>query len=153
MEVYRSAQEFMIRSGNPGQWGRSYPAEQDVSDDIEKGFCRVLYDKTGIHAVFALCTGDDPYYAVIDGAWPNGEEYAAIHRVASDGTFRGVVAFAVDYCKKEFSNIRADTHEKNIPMQRALEKNGFVRCGRVYVRDGSPRIAYQLTSGAPAERE
>ena len=29
-------------------------------------------------------------------------------------------------------------------MQQLLELNGFRRCGIIYVRDGSPRIAYQL---------
>ena len=38
-----------------------------------------------------------------------------------DGTFRGGPAFY---------------------MQRALEKSGFVRCGRIYTEDGSPRWAY-----------
>ena len=30
-------------------------------------------------------------------------------------------------------------------MQRLLEQNGFVRCGTIYIWDGSPRIAYQLS--------
>ncbi len=146
MEIYRTAQDFMIASGNPGQWGRSYPTEDDVAEDINNGACRVIYDGTGIHAVFALCEGEDPYYGRIDGGnWLNGEPYAAIHRIASDGTFRGVVTFAADYCKERHDNIRVDTHEKNLPMRRQVEKNGFVRCGTVYVRDGSPRIAYHWT--------
>ena len=144
MEVYRAAQDFMILSGNPGQWGRSYPTEDDVRNDIENGSCHVIYDETGIHAVFAFCEGMDPYYDRIDGGkWLNGEPYAAIHRVASDGKFHGVVTLAADFCKEKYDNIRVDTHEKNLPMQHQVEKNGFVRCGTVYVRDGSPRIAYQ----------
>ena len=144
MKICRSAQDYMIKSGNPGQWGRSYPTKEDVAGDIGNGSCRVIYDATGIHAVCAVCEGADPYYAQIDGgAWLNDEPYVAIHRVASDGTFRGVVSFVSRYCKERFDNIRADTHEKNIPMQTQLEKNGFTKCGTVYVRDGSPRIAYQ----------
>ena len=38
--------------------------------------------------------------------------------------------------------VRADTHADNVYMQRALEKSGFVRCGRIYTEDGSPRWAY-----------
>ena len=38
--------------------------------------------------------------------------------------------------------MRADTHADNVYMQRALEKSGFVRCGRIYTEDGSPRGAY-----------
>ena len=28
-------------------------------------------------------------------------------------------------------------------MQKVLEKNGFVQCGKIYLADGSPRLAYQ----------
>ncbi len=28
-------------------------------------------------------------------------------------------------------------------MQKVFEKNGFKRCGIIYVEDGTPRIAYQ----------
>ena len=38
--------------------------------------------------------------------------------------------------------VRADTHADNVYMQRTLEKSGFVRCGRIYTEDGSPRWAY-----------
>ena len=30
---------------------------------------------------------------------------------------------------------------------RLIEKNGFVRCGIIYVANGTPRIAYQRTAG------
>ena len=43
--------------------------------------------------------------------------------------------------------MRGDTHEDNLPMQRVLEKNGFQRCGTIFVEDGSPRIAYQYCTG------
>lgn len=41
------------------------------------------------------------------------------------------------------SNLRGDTHERNLPMRRAFERNGFERCGTIWVEDGTPRIAYQ----------
>ena len=34
MEIYRIAQEFMIESGNPSQWGHSYPNDDLIMDDI-----------------------------------------------------------------------------------------------------------------------
>ena len=49
------------------------------------------------------------------------------------------IRFAYERC----GNLRIDTHEKNIPMQRCLAKNGFARCGIIYLEDGDPRIAYQ----------
>ena len=71
-------------------------------------------------------------------------EYAAVHRVASDGTVRNVLEKIMDYCKAQIPHLRIDTHEDNKVMQHVLEKYGFVRCGIVYVSDGSPRIAYEL---------
>lgn len=50
----------------------------------------------------------------------------------------------MDYCKAQIPHLRIDTHEDNKVMQHVLEKYGFVRCGIVYVSDGSPRIAYEL---------
>jgi RimJ/RimL family protein N-acetyltransferase len=49
------------------------------------------------------------------------------------------------WCLEQRGNIRIDTHDDNLPMQRALEKNGFVPCGRIWCEDGTPRIAYQRT--------
>ena len=33
-------------------------------------------------------------------------------------------------------------------MQHLIERSGFTRCGIVYMEDGSPRIAYQLSNFA-----
>ena len=41
------------------------------------------------------------------------------------------------------TNVKGDTHEDNYVMQKVFEKNGFRRCGIIYVEDGTPRIAYQ----------
>ena len=46
-----------------------------------------------------------------------------------------------------FGSVRIDTHPGNIPMQRAIEKAGFVKCGMIKIFDGpekdGPRIAYE----------
>ena len=144
MEIYAAAQEYMIRSGNPDQWKRVYPSPELIASDIENGVCYVIFDDTGVHGVFAMIEGDDPTYARIEnGSWLNDGPYAAIHRVASDGVLHGIVGCAADYGKSLYDNIRIDTHEKNLTMQRRLEKSGFRKCGIIYVADGSPRIAYQ----------
>ena len=36
MRIYRAAQTFMIRSGNPTQWGRFYPPRELVAADIAR---------------------------------------------------------------------------------------------------------------------
>ena len=147
MAIYKFAQDYMIRSGNPDQWGRFYPAPELVKSDIQEGLCRVIFDEDGIHGVFAILEGEEPTYRHIeDGAWLNAEPYATIHRIAGDGRVHGLFRCAADYCKGIFSNVRIDTHKNNLVMQRQVEKNGFIKCGTIYVADGSPRTAYHWTS-------
>ena len=72
--IYEYAQDYMIRSGNPTQWGRSYPSADLIRSDLQKKVCKVIYDETGIHGVFALFDGAEPTYAHIEeGEWLNDE--------------------------------------------------------------------------------
>lgn len=145
--IYEYAQDYMIRSGNPTQWGRSYPSADLIRSDLQKKVCKVIYDETGIHGVFALFEGAEPTYAHIEeGEWLNDEPYVTIHRLAGDGRVHGLFQCAADHCKSISPNVRVDTHANNTTMQRLIEKNGFKKCGIIHVRDGSPRIAYQWTA-------
>ena len=90
-----------------------------------------------------MIPGEDPTYEVIQGAWLNDRPYCAVHRVASRGEVPGVATQILTWCLEFCGNVRIDTHDDNLPMQRVLEKNGFVHCGRIWIEDGSPRIAYQ----------
>lgn len=93
------------------------------------------------------------------GPWPNNEggavpAYAAIHRMAVNAALRGegyagrlfeeAAALARE---RGMESIRIDTHAGNLPMQRALEKSGFSRCGTIYLKggaeDGDARIAFE----------
>ena len=143
-EIYRSAREFMIKTGNPNQWGRTFPTREMITDDLNSGRGHVIYDDAGIHGVFALFTGEDPTYNYIEGGkWLNNNPYVTIHRIAGDGKAHGIFKCAADFCKSISHNVRVDTHADNKIMQRAVEKEGFIKCGIIYVRDRSPRIAYQ----------
>jgi len=146
LEIYSIAREYMIHSGNPNQWGHLHPNSELVRKDIEHQVCYVIYDNNIVHGVFALFDGEEPTYQYIEnGEWLNNEPYVTIHRIAGDGIVHGIFKCASDYCKSLFGNIRIDTHEDNKTMQRVIEKNGFKKCGIIYVRDNSPRIAYQWT--------
>ncbi len=147
MTIYRYAQDYMILSGNPDQWGHFYPDPELVKSDIQKGLCKVIFDEECIHGVFAVLEGEDPSYQYIeDGKWLNAEPYVTIHRIAGDGRIHGLFRCAADYCKSIISNVRIDTHKNNSIMQKLIEKNGFRKCGTIYVADGSPRIAYHWTA-------
>lgn len=144
MEIYRIAQDVMIKNGNPTQWGYTYPPRDLIKKDITDGICHVICKDDIPHGVFALFKGDEPTYEHIEnGEWLNDDIYVTVHRIASNGKTNGIFKCAIDYCKELSDNIRIDTHKSNNVMQHVIEKNGFVKCGRIYVRDGSARIAYQ----------
>ena len=144
MRVVDTARAFMRAHGNRQQWINGYPSRALYAEDIAGGHCFVITEHETVHAVFSLFTGDDPTYAVIeDGAWLDQEPYACIHRIGSDGVLRGTLQAAVDFALTVCPELRADTHADNAVMQNALRKCGFIRCGIIYVADGSPRVAFE----------
>lgn len=146
MEIYRYAKQYMKDSGNPTQWSDGYPQKEIIENDIRAGQCYVCEEGKELHGVFVLALGEEPTYHVIEGgAWKNEEPYGTIHRLASDGRYRGIFAQCLAFGRSKIKNLRADTHKDNKTMQHLLEKNGFERCGIIYVGDGTQRIAYQLT--------
>ena len=143
LAIYESARTFMAQNGNPNQWGTAYPPDDRIHQDILDGKCFVNLDGDQIRAVFYFAVEEDPTYGYIEGAWLNAESYGVIHRIAAGENGRGVAAECFDFALAHCPNLRIDTHEDNIPMQRCLAKNGFTRCGIIYLEDGDPRIAYQ----------
>lgn len=142
LAIYAGAREFMARSGNPNQWGKTNPPREVLLRDIELGQLYVLTREGVIHGVFAFLTGKDPTYSTIyHGSWRSAAPYGTIHRVAGDGS-GGIFAAAVDFCLNRYRHLRVDTHADNLPMQRAILRAGFSRRGIIYIADGSPRIAY-----------
>lgn len=145
LEIYAYAREFMEKTGNPNQWGTTHPPINQLRRDIEQG--RLYAVKAGdiLRGVFYFCVEEDPTYAVIhDGAWHEDKPYGVIHRIASDGS-GGILKTAVEFAKERIGYLRIDTHEDNRVMQKALRKLGFLRCGIIYIADGTPRIAYDLS--------
>ena len=151
LEIYAYAREQMKLHGNPTQW-ITYPERDLLEYDIRLGRSYVLESEGKVCGTFVFVTGDDPSYGIIeDGAWLNDHPYGTIHRIASDGTQRGILSEAVDFAFERVADIRIDTHGDNKVMQNALAKLGFAKCGTIYciddVSDHSPRIAYQKTRG------
>ena len=141
MQVYEAARRFMRAHDNPMQWKGGYPYRDILEEDIAIGQLYVV-EEDGICGVFAFIPGIDPTYGYIEGAWHHAEPYAAIHRVASSGKAKGVLAACVGFCAEKCAHLRIDTHADNYVMQKALEKLGFARCGIIYLETGDPRIAF-----------
>ena len=144
MRVYDSARKFMRASGNMKQWINGYPQEALLQDDIRKKQLYVMRYDGRICGVFAFIIGADITYAHIeDGSWLCDSEYGTIHRIGGDGSHNGILSGAVSFCEARIRHLRIDTHEDNLPMQRAVLRNGFERRGIIYISDGTPRIAYE----------
>lgn len=144
--VYNKAKEYMNASGNPTQWEIGYPPEEVLTDDITSGNLYVVFDDT-VRAVFAFIRGIDSTYITIDGKWLRDTPYCAMHRIASDGTLKGVFHTITEFCKREAgagTDLRVDTHHDNKTMQHVIKKEGFIECGIIYLDNGDARIAYQL---------
>lgn len=142
LEIYAYARDFMAKTGNPNQWGNHNPPKHQLQQDIREGKLFVVTEDEDIHGVFFFYIGEDPTYRVIfGGSWHSDRPYGTIHRIASDGT-GGILRAAVAYGAEHIDYLRIDTHEDNKVMQRAVEKQGFRRCGIIHIADGSERIAY-----------
>lgn len=143
LEIYSIAKRFMHTNGNPNQWNGSYPDRETLLSDIDKGHLHVCVDDKGrAYACFALIGGEDATYKVINGRWKSDTPYGTIHRIASDGSRKGIFAECTDFARTKYNHLRVDTHEDNIPMQNAVKKDGFEYAGIIYLADGSPRLAF-----------
>lgn len=143
MRLYNGAREFMKANGNPTQWGDGYPQTEVIEADIQRGDFYVCEEDGRIVGAFAFIMGEDPTYQIIEnGSWSSNAEYGTIHRLVSDGSTHGIAKACFDYCSSKSSYLRIDTHADNKPMQAAILKYGFKKCGIIYVRGNSARIAF-----------
>ncbi len=146
MDIYDRARQYMKGHGNPNQWIDGYPSRELILEDIENSNSYVCITEGETVAVFSYIFGTDPtYLKIYGGSWLNDERYGVIHRIASISHQKGVASYCIDWCFRQCCNIRIDTHEDNYIMQNLLVKNGFIRCGTIYLLSGASRIAYQKT--------
>ncbi len=147
LNIYEYARAFMKRSGNPTQWADGYPRREILLQDIGKKQLYLCKDADTACGVFAFIIGEDQTYNYIEnGSWLSDTPYGTIHRIAGNGTKKGIFAETVSYCESKIPHLRIDTHQDNLIMQHLVIKFGFQKCGTIYVSDGSPRIAFERTS-------
>ena len=151
MEIYAYARAFMASHGNPGQWGPTqWPPEALIRRDIEQGDSYVCLHEGRIVGVFYYVFGEDiepTYRHIEDGAWLDDSPYGVVHRVAGDGSVKGIGSFCLDWAFRQCGHLRIDTHGDNVVMQGLLKKLGFAHCGTIHVEeDDDPRLAYEKRS-------
>lgn len=148
MEIYRYARNFMAAHGNPRQWGCSHwPPEDLIHLDIAQKKSYVCTHEGRVVGTFFFDFGEEiePTYRVIeDGKWLNDGAYGVVHRLAGDGSVKGIGKCCLEWAYGQCGHLRADTHGDNRLMQDLLPKLGFRYCGIIYVEaDDDPRLAYE----------
>jgi hypothetical protein len=149
MDIYAHARKFMAEHGNPNQWGkRNWPPEELIRADIEKGCSYVCENENGdVVGTFFFNQGKDiepTYMSINDGEWIGDNRYGVVHRIASDGSEKGIGSFCIRWALEQCGHLRIDTHGDNKLMQGMLGKLGFTHCGTIYVyEDNDPRLAYE----------
>jgi len=149
MAIYAHARAFMAAHGNPNQWGPTqWPPRALIKQDIHQGHSYVCCADGGrVVGTFFFIQGRDiepTYRAITDGAWMDDGPYGVVHRIATDGSTRGIGAFCLNWAFEQCGHLRIDTHGDNAVMQRLLGKLGFIHCGTIYVEeDDFPRLAYE----------
>ena len=145
------------------QWQDGYPNKSIADADAAAG---ISYAVTVDGEIAGVCTlipdGEVTYDVIEDGEWLTGNDnrrYMTVHRMAVAVAYRGLGAAA---CLLRFageraellglSSVRIDTHRGNAVMRRMLEKNGFVPCGIIHLKNGDPRVAYEKRTGSAEKR-
>ena len=152
MEIYSFARKYMAEHGNPNQWGpANWPPETLIRSDIRNGNSYVcLNDGGNVIGTFFFIHGQDiepTYREITDGAWLDDSPYGVVHRIAGDGSEKGIGEFCINWAFEQCGHLRIDTHGDNIVMQNLVKKLGFVHCGTIYVEeDNNPRLAFEKTA-------
>ena len=151
MEIFHQAQAA-LKKINVDQWQNGYPSEQIILSDIDEEISYVVKNNNQIIATAAIYIGNEPTYdKIYDGVWiTDNKPYCVIHRIAVRDDYKGknIASYLISYGKQiaqlnNAESIRIDTHRDNIPMQKMLNKNGFIYCGIIYLLDGKERFAFE----------
>lgn len=150
MSIIKQAQAYFKEHGI-NQWQNNYPNTETINNDIDNNNSYVLLKDNKIVATAAVSfDGEKTYNSIHEGKWITNNEFAVIHRIAVDNTYKGlglssqIIKSVEKLClSKDVCSIKVDTHERNISMQKLLKKNNFEYCGIIYLEDGSKRIAFE----------
>lgn len=152
MQIYDYARGFMAANGNPKQWGATgWPYEEVIREDIRAGHSYVCEENGVVVGTFYYIYGDDidpTYRQISEGKWIGDNSYGVVHRMAGDGSVKGIGEFCLNWAYEQCGHLRVDTHGDNVIMQNLLVKLGFEKCGIIYViEDDEPCFAYERVGG------
>lgn len=149
VEIIKDAKAFLKNLG-VDQWQGDYPNKDTIINDINKNQLFV-YEEEEVLGFIAIIKGiEETYNIIYDGKWLSDQEYITIHRIAvkEQSKKRNVgtklFEYAIAYAKENnIKSVRVDTHKDNYAMQGLIKKEGFIKCGYIYLKDHSLRLAYE----------
>lgn len=152
MALFEMGIQSLKKQGSP-QWQNGYgPTREKIKEDINQQESYLLLYDDQIAASAALVKGVDPFYtAIIEGSWSGDGPYASIHRVVVSDHFRGkqlsahlLKALEEEALAKGIHDLRIDTYQANIGMQKVIETCGYQYRGQVvFPIPHGERLAYQ----------
>ena len=155
--IYEKAKEGMKKAGI-NQWQDGYPNEESFLNDVEKGIAVVIEDENEVIATAAAYLGhEDTYDYIENGKWiTDNSAYGIIHRIAvlpntrNRGIASKIFSYVDSLClENNIESSRCDTHRDNKIMQHTLEKNGYVFCGIIYLKNCDERFGYEKLMSRP----
>ena len=150
LEIIEDGKNYLKEQGID-QWQDGYPNKEVIEADI-KNSCSYILEEDGtiIGTTVIGFDGESTYDKIYEGQWLSNEKYAVIHRMAVASLYRnrGISNLLMEYVErlvldKGISSIKIDTHKRNIPMRKFLEKMGYVYCGIIFLEDGKERVAFE----------
>lgn len=149
MEIVENAKSYM-KENKINQWSKNYPNEDVFLADLKENRLYVAEIKGKVVGMAVLVLDGDEDYKNIDGKWLIDGKYGVIHRIAVNPDYKSqnVAKNLLDFFENKlkelnYDSIRVDTHKDNKSMLRFIEKNGFQKCGIVYIRKTDERIAFE----------
>lgn len=149
MVIIENAKIYM-KENKINQWSENYPNEDVFLADLKENRLYVADIDGKVIGMAVLVLDGDEDYKNIDGKWLIDGKYGVIHRIAVNPDYKSqnVAKNLLDFFENKlkelnYDSIRVDTHKDNKSMLRFIEKNGFQKCGIVYIRKTDERIAFE----------
>lgn len=152
MKIVADAQRYLASLGID-QWQNGYPEDFVIQNDIDNNEMYILHGSENTLLGISMFTiQPESTYEKIEGKWltPADSVYGVIHRMAVLTNYKkaGLAQFMFNEFEKRLKengikSMRIDTHKDNKGMQALLKKRNYTYCGVIYVRDGSPRLAFE----------
>jgi ribosomal protein S18 acetylase RimI-like enzyme len=157
LSITAQASAFLAQQG-VSQWQDGFPNRDVFLQDIQAGNCWLFTHDGQPAGCVSLYMGPEPDYDAIQGQWLTQGDYGTVHRLAVAEGYRGrglateMLTFMEDLLQGlGYPSVRVDTHRDNQPMRKLLKKQGYTRCGVVYLTDtveeDNRRVAYEKVFG------